>query len=53
MKGKAIIFWANNLKIKAYLKYQMKNLKKEQMIVRVKTSFDSWRALFESKFREG
>ena len=23
------------------------------MIVRVKTSFDSWRTLFEAKFREG
>lgn len=49
MKGEAMTFRFNNKKIKQYLKYQSINLKKEQMMIKVKAKFDRWRALFEKQ----
>jgi hypothetical protein len=37
----------NNQKIKNYLKYQSINLKKEQMMIKVKENCIKWRKLFE------
>lgn len=49
MKGEAMTYRFNNKKIKKYLKYQSINLKKEQMMIKVKANCDRWRALFEKQ----
>ena len=49
MKGEAMTYRFNNMKIKKYLKYQSINLRKEQMMIKVKENCDKWRALFEKQ----
>ena len=48
-KGKAMTLRFNNQKIKQYLKYQEINLRKEQMMIKVKENCDRWREQFEQE----
>jgi hypothetical protein len=47
-----MIYRYNNLKIRQYFKYQNINLKKEQMMIKVKEKCDKWKEVFERKTRE-
>lgn len=49
LKGKSMTYRFNNKKIKQYIKYQQINLKKEQMMIKVKADCDRWRSLFQDK----
>ena len=51
LQGKAVTYWLNNLKVSRYFKYQNKNLRKEQMMVKVRKQCDQWKELFEQRDR--
>jgi hypothetical protein len=49
LQGKAVAYWLNNLKVRQYFGYQNKNLRKEQMMVKVRKQCDEWKELFEKR----
>lgn len=47
LKGMALTYHFNNLKVYSYFKHQTINLKKEQMMIKVKQKCDKWKSVFE------
>ena len=52
LKGEAITYHFNNLKIHKYFKYQNINLKKERMMIKVKQKCDRWKEIFEAQAKK-
>ena len=52
LKGEAMKFRFNNLKIHRYFKYQKINLKKELMMIKVKQKCDKWQRIFEAQAKK-
>lgn len=52
LKGEAVTYLFSNLKIHQYFKYQNINLKKEQMMIKVKEKCDKWKEIFEAQAKK-